>query len=292
MKYYISLFLFALIISCKKDVKNETIETIIETPIETNKETIDSAIVSTPDLKQNKSISIELKQKKLIEKKDEKKELEKLILDKKFLKVKTDYTLDFTYPQLNEKLNNKYVNFNEYINDYYVDIAGTEADILASKQLCDSITLKDFNEKRLINYKIYNVNDDLISVVFYKENFYSGALHPSYSFDCMNFDLNRGVFMTYEDFFLKGTEEEFVSLLNEEINSKINEGELYYDCWELSQDDFFQAKNNFVLNETYVEYYFDDCVMCPSYTGSYSVKIPLVKLLSVIKKYDLNPLVF
>jgi len=38
--------------------------------------------------------------------------------------------------------------------------------------------------------------------------------------------------------------------------------------------------------------YFDDCIMCPSYTGSYSIKIELVDLLSVLKKYDLNPLVF
>lgn len=291
MKYFKTILLLFLITSCKTEQKNETIN-INNDPIEIEQIKVDSTSKINPDIEQNKSIAIELKQKKLIEKKDEKQQLEKLIVEKKFLKIKTDYTLDFTYPQLNEKLSPKYVNFNEYINDYYVDIAGTEADIKESKQICDSIACKNFNERRLINYKIYNVNDDLVSVVFYKENFYSGALHPSYSFDCMNFDLNRGVFMTYEDFFLTGTEDEFVTLINEEINSKIRKGELYYDCWELSQDDFFKSKNNFVLNETYVEYYFDDCVMCPSYTGSYSVEIPLIKLLSVIKKYDLNPLVF
>ena len=291
MKHLTIMLAFTLILSCKTDPKEEQIENV-ENTIELPVEKVDSTTTKDLDIEQNKSISIKLKQNKLIEKKDEKLELETLIVEKKFLKVKAEYTLDFTYPQLNEKQDPKYINFNEYINDFYVDITGTEADVLESMQICDSIACGNINERRMINYKIYNVNDDLVSVVFYKENFYSGALHPSYSFDCMNFDLNRGVFMTYEDFFLEGTEDEFTTLINEEINSKIGKGELYYDCWELSQNDFLEHKNNFVLNETYVEYYFDDCVMCPSYTGSYSIEIPLVKLLSVIKKYDLNPLVF
>ncbi|WP_299247228.1 RsiV family protein [uncultured Lacinutrix sp.] len=291
MKHLIVILIFTLVFSCKTDKKEDTIQ-IVEDTIELNHKKADSITVITPDIIQDKSIAIELKQNKLIEKKDERQSLETLIIEKKYLKEKEGYSIDFTYPLLNEKQNLKYVNFNDYINDYYVDISGTETAILESKALCDSIALLKFKENRLINYKVYNVNDDLISVVFYKENFYSGTLHPSYSFDCLNFDLNRGVFMTYEDFFLEGTEAEFTTLINEEINSKISKGELFYDCWELSQDDFLEHKNNFVLNETYIEYYFDDCIMCPSYTGSYSVEIPLVKLLSVIKKYDQNPLVF
>ncbi|WP_055436877.1 RsiV family protein [Lacinutrix algicola] len=291
MKHLIVILILTLFFSCKTDTKNEKTETIEDT-IELNHEKTDSIVISTPDIIQDKSIAIELKQNKLIEKKDERQSLESLIIEKKYLKEKEGYSIDFTYPLLNEKQNLKYVNFNDYINNYYVDISGTETAILESKALCDSIALLKFKENRLINYKVYNVNDDLISVVFYKENFYSGTLHPSYSFDCLNFDLNRGVFMTYEDFFLENTEEEFTALINEEINSKISKGELFYDCWELSPEDFIEHKNNFVLNETYIEYYFDDCIMCPSYTGSYSVEIPLVKLLSVIKKYDQNPLVF
>lgn len=275
------------LLSCKTDTKPKKTETL-----ETKISAIDSTTTTEPDLNTNKSIAIELKQKTLIKKKDERQTLEKLITEQSFLKQKDDYTLNFTYPVLNEKINNKYENFNSYINDYFLDISGTEASILESKQNCDSITLKNFKETRLINYKIYNVNNDLISVVFYKENFYSGAMHPSYSFNCINFDLNRGVFMVYKDFFLENSEEEFNNIINEEITSKINEGELYYECWELTPDDFLNNKNNFVLNETYVEYYLDDCIMCPSYTGSYSVKIPLVKLLSVLKKHELNPLVF
>ena len=97
--------------------------------------------------------------------------------------------------------------------------------------------------------------------------------------------------MTYEDFFIQGSEDELSTLINESIIKKIGLGELYYDCWEVSSEDFFESKNNFVLNDTYVEFYFDDCVMCPSYTGTYSIELTLIELMPVLRKYDLNPLV-
>ncbi|RLJ68670.1 hypothetical protein CLV86_0058 [Lacinutrix venerupis] len=289
MKNLKVVLVFCLLLNCKTDYKKEIKDYNID-PVQ--EKIIDASKAEEKDLINNKSIAIEIKQKKLINKKDERIDLETLIKEKTFFKEKENYTINFTYPELNEKLNPKYENFNNYIKDFYLNISGTEASILEKKQKCDSITLKNFKESRLINYKIYSVNNNLVSVVFYKENFYSGTLHPSFSFNCMNFDLNRGVFMTYKDFFLNDSETDFTNILNREIFSKINKGELYYDCWELSLDNFLNHKNNFVLNETYVEYYFDDCVMCPSYTGSYSVKIPLVKLLSVLKKHEFNPLEF
>lgn len=240
----------------------------------------------------NKSITIELKQKHFFDKKDESEELEELIIDKKYLVEKKDYTINFKYPLLNESYEPTNRNFNEFINDYYISVTKTESDIIENKLLCDSIEAKTFREERFIDYKIYNVNDQLVSILFYKENFYNGAMHPSYSFDCFNFNLINGVFMTYEDFFNQGSEEELVGLINKNINGKIGKGDLYYDCWEVSIDDFYNSKNNFVLNDTYVEFYFDDCVVCPSYTGTYSIELPLTDLLSVLKKYDSNPLVF
>jgi len=238
----------------------------------------------------DKSITIELKQKTLIEKKDEREELQELIINKSYINATKDFTVNFTYPLLNESYKDSHRNFNEFITDHYVNITATEADILERKSLCDSIEAENFREERLIDYKIYNVNDRLVSVLFYKENFYSGAMHPSYTFDCFNFDLNEGVFINYEDFFVQGSENEVLEILNEKITAKIQSGDMYYDCWEVSSADFLVSKNNFVLNETNIEFYFDDCVMCPSYTGSYSIEIPLVDFMSVLKKYELNPL--
>jgi hypothetical protein len=278
--------------NCKNDKREDhSIDSEFTKDIYT--EAKDTAQLEDADIKAlDKSITIELKQKQLIEKKDEREDLQKLIIDKKYLVDKKDYTINFRYPLLNESFKPTNVNFNNFINDYYVNVTKTESDILQSKLLCDSIAAKIFREERFIDYKIYNVNDQLISVLFYKENFYSGAMHPSYSFDCFNFDLNRGVFMTYEDFFTQGSEEELVGIINESINEQMSKGDLYYDCWEVTSDDFFPSKNNFVFNDNFVAFYFDDCVMCPSYTGTYSIELPLMNLLSVLKKYDLNPLSF
>ncbi len=296
MKYLLIILLLLALPGCKNDSeKNKTtpIEEVVEDSIVGEDQMLDSIVPLREDVELGKQQSIIIKQKELIEKADEKEELQELIISKTYLKEADLYTIDFRYPLLNEKLKPSYANFNEYINDYYVDISGTEAGILEDKELfCDTIPTDRYQEKRFIDYKVYNVNDQLVSVLFYKENFYSGTLHPSYSFDCINFDLDRSVFMNYDDFFVEGSEEEMRKILNEVITNKIRSGEMYYDCWEISEEDFFSYKHNFVLDDTSVEYYFDDCVVCPSYTGSYSVRIPLEELLTVLKRYDLNPLVF
>lgn len=292
MKYLYIIVLLLSFLNCKNENRQDNINNIEETSKEVPIVT-DSIKTKDKDIKSlNKSISIELKQNTLIKKRDERKELQKLIIDKKYIIEKKDYVINFKYPTLNESFKTTHQNFNDFIENNYVNVTKTESDIVENKLLCDSIEAKKFREERFIDYKIYNVNDQLLSILFYKENFYSGAMHPSYSFDCFNFDLNKGAFMTYEDFFIQGSEDELLVIINEKINERIQEGELYYDCWELSSNDFFEAKNNFVLNDTYIEFYFDDCIICPSYTGNYSIELPLVDLLSVLKKYDLNPLVF
>ena len=290
MKYSLILVIFLSLWSCKKDTDKTDAELLEEVPVAVSEDSIPQ---DREDIDLEKQQSIEIKQQKLIEKEDEKDELQELIISKNYLKEADEYTIDFKYPLLNENIKPSYVNFNEYIKDYYVDITGTEASILEDKALfCDTIRANQYREKRKIDYKIYNLNDQLVSVLFYKENFYSGTLHPTYTFDCMNFDLNRSVFMNYEDFFIEGSEEDLRKILNDILVSKVESGEMYYDCWEISEDDFFEYKDNFVLDEESVEYYFDDCVICPSYTGSYSIVIPLEELLPVLKRYEVNPLVF
>ena len=292
MKYFYIILLVLLFSNCKKDKPQEGVIDMEAT--EQVELSVDDTLQPTdPDIPSlNKSIAIEIKQKKLIKKKDEREELQKLIINKNEVIDTKAYTINFKYPLLNESFKPTHKNFNDFITEYYANFKKTELDILESKLLCDSIAAANFREERLIDYKIYNVNDQLVSVLFYKENFYSGAMHPSYSFDCFNFNLNSGAFMTYEDFFVQGSEDELLGIINKKINQKISKGYMYYECWELSSDDLFENKNNFVLNDEYVEFYFDDCIICPSYTGTYSIELPLVELLSVLKKFDSNPLVF
>ncbi|WP_027124999.1 RsiV family protein [Gelidibacter mesophilus] len=288
MKNICLVLLTLLFLNCKNDPRQES-ENEIDIHELMESQSKDSVKLGDQDLKsQEKSLAIEFKQNELMEKKDQRSAFQELIIDNSYVLNKADFTINFKYPLLNESLNTKNKNFNDFINMYYVNVSKTISEIKESKLLCDSIAASKFREDRFIDYKIYIVNDQLVSVLFYKENFYSGAMHPSYSFDGFNFDLNKGVFLTYEDIFVQGTEDELLDIINENIRK----GDFYYECWEISSSDFFMAKNNFVLNETYIAFYFDDCVMCPSYTGTYSIELPLVDLLSVLRKSNSNPLVF
>lgn len=287
MRILLPVLILFIFIGCKNDPKKEEFDP--SAPDSTPNEIVDSLRVSDRNLEQQQK-TLTLKRQELLEKKDAKVELEKLLISKSFLKEGEWYTLDFRYPYLNEKIKPQFENFNEYINKHYVDAKNIEKQLLEEKRLCDSLGIPKQNEKRTVDYKIYNLNDRLISVLFYKENHYTGAAHAAYTFETLNFDLEHASFMTYEDFFNNGTEEELREILNTLLKEKINSGEMYYDCWAISADDFFAAKNNFVINDTVVEFYFDDCVICPSYTGTYSIQIPLEMLMPVLRKYKKNPL--
>mgnify|MGYP003672184734 FL=1 len=296
MKYLVLSLSLLLFLSCKNDTSRptDTPNTEVNTSIESD-DTFEQvlpfdSIYTNNDTELKKTKSVVIKRQNLIDKEDDKKELEELVIQKTFKKDEDLYLIDFTYPYLNEELKASYHNFNEYLEETYMDIAGVEASILEDKELiCDTLRINRFKEKRFVDYKIYNLNASLISVLFYKENYYSGTLHPSYTFDCLNFDLERSVFMDYEDFFNEGTEEEMTQILNEVLREKINSGDIYFACWEITFDDFFEYKDNFVVDDAKVEYYFDDCVICPSYTGTFSVEIPLERLLPVLRKYKFNP---
>lgn len=291
----ILLIISMLLLSCKENPKqvHTEIEDIVNPQQTENFEDVlpFDSIPHATDIEINKTKQVVIKRQSLINEEDDTKQLQELIIQKAFKRDEDLYLIDFNYPYLNTTLKDSYQNFNEYLEETYMDIAGVEASILEDKELiCDTLRINRFKEKRLVDYKIYNLNENLISVLFYKENYYSGTLHPTYSFDCLNFDLDRSVFMNYEDFFNEGTEEEMTQILNEVLREKINSGDIYYDCWEISFDDFFEYKNNFVVDDYKVEYYFDDCVICPSYTGTFSVEIPLERLLPILQRYKLNPL--
>ena len=239
---------------------------------------------------EKQEMNLNLKRGELLEKKDNKDELEDLVVSKAFFKKNELFTIDLEYPYLNEEVNPNYAVFNEFIEKRYLDTKSIENQLLEEKRLCDSLGIQSVSQKRIVEYKIHNLNDRLISVLFYKENHYPGTVHPTYTFETLNFDLEGTAFMDYEDFFNTGSEEELRNILNALLLEKINSGDLYYDCWTISADDFFSAKNSFLINDYVVEYYFDDCVICPSYTGTYSIEIPLELLMPVLRQHKKNPL--
>ena len=286
MKTLLPILFIFILFGCKNDPKKE-IDTETDFPSE---KTSTSTKITDRDFEQ-KQKTFNLKRQELVGKGDQRVELVDLVISKSLLKQTEDYLMDFEYPYLNPEINPIYDNFNKYISKHYLDTKEIEKQIREEKRLCDSLGIPKETEKRIIEYKIYNLNDRLISVLFYKENHYTGAAHASYTFETLNFDMVKGDFMKYESFFKDGSEEELREILNELLREKINSGDLYYDCWAISPDDFFDFKNDFVINDNSVEYYFDDCVICPSYTGTYSIQIPLDSLAPVLRRNKGNPLV-
>lgn len=293
MKTLITCFILISFISCKKEVSTkqplEQKETETE-QITQEKTTSTTSFFSEENLELNQEKTKSIKKQRLIKAEDDKVQLQELVISKNFVKDEDLYILEYRYPYLNEKIDSNYAVFNDFITENYLNIEKTENQILEDKELlCDTLKINRFRDKRSIDYKIYSVKNDLISVVLYKENYYSGMLHSTYLFDCVNFDLKNHDFIYFDDFFETGSDDEVFTTINTIIMEGIDSGELFYDCWELSKGDFKAYKNNFVINDNTVEFYFDDCVICPSYTGTYSIEIPIKDIMHLIKKYNDKP---
>lgn len=289
MKNSLFCILLFIISGCNnKSTSTEINNTKEESSI--NENINDSLPFSEENLELNHEKTKSIKREKLIIAEDDKLYLQKMVVTRKFYKEHDHYILDYKYPYLNEKVNPKFSAFNLYIKETYLDIEKTEDQIVEDHELlCDSLKIKRFQDKRILDYKIFTAKNNLISVLLYKENYYSGMKHSTYSFDCLNFDTKEHKFMYYDDFFRKGSEQELFKVINNTITQAISKGELYYDCWELSEGDFNAYKNNFVVNDDAIEFYFDDCIICPSYTGTYSVSIPITKIMHLIKSYNNTP---
>ncbi|PKV48312.1 uncharacterized protein DUF3298 [Aquimarina sp. MAR_2010_214] len=293
MKTLITCFVFLSFIACKKQTSTQKPSEQKETEQHIEQKVEDTVMVfSEENLELNKEKTKAIKKERLITAKDDKTKLQELVISKSFFKEEDLYVLDYKYPYLNEKIDPSYSVFNNFITENYLNIEKTENQILEDKELlCDTLKINRFRDKRIIDYKIYNVKNDRISVVLYKENYYSGMLYSTYLFDCVNFDLKKHDFIYFDDFFETGTEEEVFTTINTIIKEGIRSGDLFYDCWELSKGDFKAYKNNFVVNDDTVEFYFDDCVICPSYTGTYSIEIPIKDIMHLIKKYNDRPII-
>ncbi|WP_378187620.1 hypothetical protein ACE939_04630 [Aquimarina sp. W85] len=282
-----SLLLILLLISCKNDKPTKIVNEDSKLPIKPEvEETLDNQQSFSEDkLTADYDKNQQRKREKLLAIKDKKEQLGDLVTTKTFLKETDDYILDYRYPYLKEASHPSHKKFNTYIKENYLNIVATENEILDDKELlCDTLNIKRSMDKRSIDYKLFSAKENLISVVLYKENYYSGTVHSNYGFDCLNFDTNGGEFMTFENFFQSNTEIEVLSIINKTITANIKDGELFYECWELSSGDFQVYKNNFVINDTLLTFYFDDCIVCPSFTGTYAIDIPIQNFKTLLKK--------
>ncbi len=294
MKTLIIGLIFLSFIACKKETSPQKAtdpkETETEQKIEDQSSKDSLVVFSEEHLELNQEKTKSIKKERLVRAKDDKVQLQELVVSKKFYKDEDLYVLDYQYPYLNEKIDQGYKVFNDFIIENYLNLEKTENQILEDKELlCDTLKINRYRDKRIIDYKIYNVKNDLISVVLYKENYYSGMKYSTYLFDCINFNLKKQNFIYFDDFFEPGSEEIVYETINAIIKEGITSGELYYDCWELSEGDFKAYKNNFVVDDNMIKFYFDDCIICPSYTGTYSIEVPITKIMHLLKKYNDPP---
>ncbi|WGK64004.1 hypothetical protein [Croceiramulus getboli] len=278
--------LLLLYLGCQKN-QNKTTEPVQPATVNTStaRDTVDALTSETALEWQQKNQA--LKKEGLLRKQDDRKSLQEDVLTKELFEETDDYVIDYRYPYLNEERNAGYSTFNAYMKENYLDLEKTREDLLEDRQfLCDTINGVRIKEQRLIDFKIHATANDLISILLYKENYYSGMAHSAYTFDCLNYDVNKQDFIYFDDFFVDHAQREMLEIINRTIEKKITSGDLYIACWELAPSDFQIYKNNFVVNGEAVEFYFDDCIICPAYTGTYSIAIPLPEVLHLIREFQ------
>ncbi len=207
------------------------------------------------------------------------------VVHKQLYKETDNYIIDFCYPQLDENYNPKFELFNDFVENELIQLSRIEQDVLESQELlCDTLQKNPIREHRIGEYKIYQQKETHISVLFYLENHYAQTKAAYYTFKTVNFDKIKGKLLHFEDYFLPGSLSEVHKILNSEIRTQIAKGDLFYECFEVSLDDFEVAKNDFVVNDNHIIFYFNDCIMCPSFVGTYSIEIPLEKLKPVFQQ--------
>lgn len=288
----ILLFLSLIaLISCKQTVDKDTTAPVNEMvnevqTITTTKDTTYFDLEKTREIQAKNQL---LKKEGLIAIKKDILGLQDLVISKTFFKEDDDYELDYTYPYLDETRNAGYKKFNNFMTLNYLNTERTINEILEDNEIiCDTLSIPRYRDKRIIDFKIESTQNDMISILMYKENYYSGMLHSTYMFETINYDLRNQEFINFENFFISGSEEMVFNIINKTITDRMNNGDMYYDCWQMSMDDFMIYKNNFVISGENLAFYLDDCIICPSHTGEYKVLIPISELAHFIQRKNLS----
>ncbi len=200
--------------------------------------------------------------------------LENKITTKSFYKNEDSYIIDYRYPVLDVKQNRSFKKFNDFITNQYLDYSISVKDIINKQKLSCQIGYDQTERlKRLINYKIYTNNSKVLSILLYKANHYVNENQYSYLFKTLNFDTSKGDFIFFNTLFREGTEREIFELVRKALKEKIQTDQNFEQCSELTYDTFLAYKDNFVIDKNTIKFYFDDCVICPVYSGNYFVEI-------------------
>ena len=179
------------------------------------------------------------------------------IKTKSFYKKEDDYVIDYKYPYLDTSFNSSFKVFNDFLSKKYLSEDISVRGTLNEHQLeCNVGYHSSERHKRLIDYKVYS-NEDIISILIYKGNHYKNDQY-SYMFQTLNFDTIHGKFISYKDIFRDNSKLDVLKVINHTLKGQINSESAYEECWELTVDTFSKYKNNFVMNNEAIKFYFDD----------------------------------
>lgn len=274
------IFLSVVLFSCKPNPVNK--EDVNTTSIDSLVQDLDTPIMETDSLYLKGN---ELKVIPIKEVKDDALAVQKYLESRRFRKETENYIIDFCYPYLKESVSPKFKLFNDHVMNDLLKLPEIEKNIIESQELlCDTSNVKLNNEHRTADYKIFLQNEKELSVLFYLENHYTNTKATYYTFKTVNFDIVNGKLLSFNDFFNTEDTAEVLDIVNIEISNSIRNGDMFYECFTVNEEDFEKAKNDFVFKDNSIIFYFNDCVMCPAFVGTYEIEIPLERFKPILKK--------
>ncbi|WP_299431416.1 RsiV family protein [uncultured Aquimarina sp.] len=210
--------------------------------------------------------------------------LNDFVSTKTFYKKENSLILDYKYPHLDEQFNPLFSNFNSFIKRNYLKTETSILQVLYNDDLsCDPLFKDAERKRRNLDYKVYTKNSHFLSVLLYKTNYYDDDRHNSFMFKGLNYNVKTGTFVTYNDLFENNSEKFLLFKLNQELQARIVGQDSFNDCWEFTKNTFEVFKNNFVVDSDHIKFYFDDCTVCPTYSGNYFLEIPIEELSSILR---------
>ncbi|GAA4279332.1 DUF3298 domain-containing protein [Aquimarina mytili] len=276
--FVIALLLAVSLGSCKKE------KSIFYSDQNTEKKEHQSLADNHVFSKDQKEIDEQSLKRDILLKEEDDKHAISSITTKSFYKEEGNYVLDYKYPFLDESDHESFKYFNHYIDHNYLYEERSIKTILENKNLsCDSDQVSSNRYKRMIDYKVYKSDTNLLSVLLYKSNHYTDKNHYSYMFKTLNFDMEKGDFLEFDSIFKPENQHLVLDKLNHVLTQKIQNEPYYKECWKLTKDVFNVYKDNFVINDQHIKFYFDDCSICPTYAGRYAIEMALADISDLLQ---------
>jgi len=182
-------------------------------------------------------------------------------------------TYNFNYPVLFSAKNQVHQGFEAVITKKIKEGKLEVGFGILDETLCHvpSDQLKITNQ--YVDFKIYKQNNAFTSLLLMKGDYIDNNPYPEYSFFSVNYDFENNKLLEFEDVFDLNHKKQLVDLMNTRINKLGN-------CNPISIRVFENYKNNFVIKDDSIKFYFDECVMCKDHHREYAIEIPLSSIKS------------